>query len=130
MANIAGDLEVHPARIRRRVADELPFMATEQLIVRAVQAGGDRQVAHEAIRRHSIAAARALKDGAERNDMLDRLAADADFTLPFDEIRAAADPSRYVGRAPHQVDEFLAEVIEPIFAGGAAVTPEHEEVRV
>ena len=130
MANIAGDLEVHPARIRRRVADELPFMATEQLIVRAVQAGGDRQVAHEAIRRHSIAAARALKDGAERNDMLDRLAADADFTLPFDEIRAAADPSRYVGRAPHQVDEFLAEVIEPIFAGGLAMTPEHEEVRV
>jgi adenylosuccinate lyase len=130
MANVVGGLEVHPARIRRRVADELPFMATEQLIVRAVQAGGDRQQAHEAIRRHSIAAARALKDGAERNDMLDRLAADPEFTLPFDEIRAAADPTRYVGRAAHQVDEFLAEVVEPIFAGVPAMAAEPEEVRV
>ena len=67
-------LEVHPARIRRRLEDELPFMATEELIVRAVRAGGDRQVAHERIRQHSIEAARALKNGATRNDMLDRLA--------------------------------------------------------
>jgi adenylosuccinate lyase len=105
-------------------------MATEQLIVRAVQAGGDRQQAHEAIRRHSIAAARALKDGAERNDMLDRLAGDPEFTLAFDEIRAAADPGRYVGRAPRQVDEFLAEVVEPIFAGAPPMGPDPEEVRV
>src|ERR1051325_9024770 len=61
MENIASGLEVHPARIRRRLADELPFMATEELIVRAVRAGGDRQVAHERIRVHSIEAARALK---------------------------------------------------------------------
>src|SRR5687768_11034952 len=69
MANIASGLEVHRARIRRRIADELPFMATEELIVRAVRAGGDRQAAHEVIRRHSIAAARAMKDGGvARND--------------------------------------------------------------
>jgi len=131
MANVVGGLEVHPARIRRRVADELPFMATEQLIVRAVRAGGDRQEAHETIRRHSIAAARALKDGADRNDMLDRLAADAAFGLPADEIRAAAEPTHYVGRAPRQVEEFLEEVVEPIFAGyTAGGGSDGDEVRV
>ena len=130
MANVVGGLEVHPARIRRRVADELPFMATEQLIVRAVRAGGDRQEAHETIRRHSIAAARALKDGADRNDMLDRLAADAAFGLPADEIRAAAEPTHYVGRAPRQVEEFLEEVVEPIFAGYTAGGSDGDEVRV
>jgi len=66
MENIARGLEVHPARIRRRLADELPFMATEELIVRAVKAGGDRQAVHEVIRRHSIAAARAMKDDGSR----------------------------------------------------------------
>ena len=65
MANVSSGLEVHPAVIKRRVAAELPFMATEELIVRAVRAGGDRQVAHETIRKHSIEAARAVKDGAE-----------------------------------------------------------------
>ena len=69
MGNITSGLEVHPTRIRQRVADELPFMATEELIVRAVRAGGDRQAAHEVIRRHSVAAARAMKD----NDMVKRL---------------------------------------------------------
>src|SRR4051812_20460786 len=80
MENVARGLEVHPARIQRRLNDELPFMATEELIVRAVRAGGDRQVAHECIRRHSIEAARAMKNGAPRNDMLDRLCADPAFS--------------------------------------------------
>jgi adenylosuccinate lyase len=76
MENIVTGLEVHPARIRRRLEEELPFMATEELLVRAVRAGGDRQSVHERIRQHSIEAARALKNGASRNDLLDRLAAD------------------------------------------------------
>jgi len=130
MANVAGGLEVHPARIRRRVADELPFMATEQLIVRAVKAGGERNVAHETIRRHSIAAARALKDGeTERNDMLDRLASDPEFNVPVDELRAVTDARRFVGRAPRQVEEFLAEVVEPLLAAAPAQV-EQAEVRV
>jgi adenylosuccinate lyase len=111
------------------VDDELPFMATEELILRAVSAGGDRQVAHEVIRRHSIAAARALKDGAARNDMLDRLALDPEFGVPLDELRATISPRRFVGRAPEQVDEFLAEVIEPVLAGVHAPF-ERDEVRV
>lgn len=118
--NIAAGLEVHPARIRRRVNDELPFMATEKLLVRAVRAGGDRQAAHAIIRRHSIDAARALKDGAERNDMLDRLAADKAFGLSLGELRELTDPSQFTGRAPAQVDEFLAEVADPILAKAPA----------
>lgn len=114
MANIAGGLEVHPARIRRRVMDELPFMATEAMIVRAVEAGGDRQAVHEMIRRHSIEAARAVKDDAAPNDLLARLAADPEFPLDADDLRDLTEPSRFVGRAPQQVDEFLIEVIEPL----------------
>jgi adenylosuccinate lyase len=130
MENVAAGLEVHPARIRRRLLDELPFMATEELIVRAVRAGGDRQDAHERIRQHSIAAARALKDGAEKNDMLDRLAADASFGVSFDDLQSALRPDRFVGRAPEQVDEFLADVVDPILASHAVGESVVEEIRV
>ena len=130
MGNIVAGLEVHPARIRRRVEDELPFMATEELLVRAVRAGGDRQEAHEVIRRHSIAAAAAVKDGAPRNDMLERLAADPAFPVPLDDLHAALDPRRFTGRAARQVDEFLTEVIEPLLASGEDPLQLVEEVRV
>jgi adenylosuccinate lyase len=129
MENVARGLEVHPARIRRRLADELPFMATEELIVRAVQAGIDRQVAHECIRRHSIEAARALKDGAERNDLLDRLAKDREFGVSIRDLEAALEPRRFVGRAPEQVDEFLREVVDPLLVSENSQT-EAEDVRV
>jgi adenylosuccinate lyase len=121
MLNIAGGLEVHPARIRQRVGDELPFMATEELILRAVGAGGDRQAAHEVIRRHSVAAARAMKDEGKRNDMLERLAADADYGVPISDLRDALEPGRFIGRAAAQVDEFLEEIVEPLLAGTLAV---------
>jgi adenylosuccinate lyase len=129
MRNIASGLEVHPARIARRVSDELPFMATEELIVRAVEAGGDRQVAHEVIRRHSVAAADAVKNGASRNDMLDRLAADPEFAVPIDDLRNALDAKRFVGRSSEQVTEFLAEVVGPLLARTAG-TPADEALRV
>ncbi len=128
MENVVGGLEVHPARIARRLADELPFMATETLIIHAVQAGMDRQDAHERIRRASIAAARALKDGAAANDMLDRLAADAGWPVPAAEMAALLDARHFVGRAPEQVDEFLTGVVDPLLHG--ATGAEHEEVRV
>jgi adenylosuccinate lyase len=129
MENIAGGLEVHPAVIERRVAAELPFMATEQLIVRAVRAGGDRQVAHETIRKHSLAAARALKDGADSNDLLDRLAGDASFGVKLEDLEGVIDPRRFVGRATEQVDEFLRDVAAPLFAAEVA-RPEREGLRV
>lgn len=130
MENVVCGLEVHPARIRRRLNDELPFMATEELIVRAVRAGGDRLLAHERIRQASIAAARALKDGAERNDMLDRLAADQEFGVSIEEMQQTLDPHRFVGRAPEQVDEFLREVVEPLLTRHDDHGGQGDEVRV
>jgi len=129
MANIASGLEVHPSRIKQRVNSELPFMATEKIIVEAVARGADRQEVHEVIRRHAIEAARDSKDHARENDLLDRLANDAAIGLGRDQLALAADPARYVGRAPQQVDEFLEEVIEPLLAGITSA-PEQEEIRV
>jgi adenylosuccinate lyase len=124
MENIVRGLEVYPARIAARVDAELPFMATEELIVRAVRAGRDRQVAHETIRQHSIAAARAVKDGA-RNDMLERLAADPQFGVPLADLQSATDPNRFVGRAPEQVTEFLDDVRD-LLESRPAATPTDE----
>ncbi|MBI2796092.1 MAG: adenylosuccinate lyase [Gemmatimonadetes bacterium] len=129
--NLSRGLEVHPARIRRRLEDELPFMATEALLVRAVRAGGDRQAVHAVIRTHSIAAARAMKDEGKANDLLDRLAADPAFGVSVDELRRAIEPRHFTGRAPQQVEEFLAEVVEPrLRLHAAAVAAPLEEVRV
>jgi adenylosuccinate lyase len=128
--NIVAGLEVHPARIRRRLMDELPFMATEELIVRAVRAGGDRQEAHEIIREHSIAAARAVKHEGVVNDMLERLAADKRFKVSLNDMKTLLEPERFIGRAPQQVREFLAEVVDPILARSATGSAETEEVRV
>jgi adenylosuccinate lyase len=114
MRNIAAGIEVHPARIARRIADELPFMATEELIVRAVEAGGDRQAAHEVIRKHSVAAATAVKNGASRNDMLDRLAADPDYAVRIDDLQSVLDAHNFIGRSSEQVTEFLREVVDPL----------------
>jgi adenylosuccinate lyase len=130
MANVAGGLEVHRAVINRRVSAELPFMATEQLIVRAVRAGGDRQVAHETIRKHSLAAARALKDGADSNDLLERLGRDKSFGVNLEDLRGAIEPRRFVGRAPEQVDEFLRDVIGPLFSSEVSRPEIAEEIRV
>ena len=93
-------------------------------------AGGDRQRVHETIRRHSLAAARALADGAERNDLFERLETDAEFRLAPHELREAAEAKRFVGRAPEQVDEFLAEVVEPLLARAGSAADISAELRV
>jgi adenylosuccinate lyase len=108
-------------------------MATEEIIVRAVRLGADRQEVHEVIRRHAVDAARAVKGGAARNDLLERLAADAAFSalgVSLRDLEAAVDPARFVGRAPQQVDEFLLDVVEPILARHAGSAARVEEVRV
>lgn len=128
MANVAGGLEVHPARIRARVAAELPTMATEELLVRGVAAGGDRQALHEVIRQHAIAAATAVKDGAPRNDLLERLAADPVFPVPIGDLHDTLDPRRFIGRAPEQVDDFLGEEVRPLL--DAADETATEPIRV
>jgi len=111
-ANIADGLVVYPKVLARNLQAELPFMATENILMAAVAAGGDRQELHERIRRHSQAAATMVKQEGVANDLLDRLAADPAFAKV--DLDAALDPQQFVGRAPEQVDEFLAEVIEPI----------------
>jgi len=98
--------------IARHIAEELPFMATENILMAAVKAGGDRQDLHERIRRHSQDAARKVKMEGGQNDLLDRLKADAAFT--WVDIAAELDPARFVGRAPQQVDELLVGVIRPV----------------
>jgi adenylosuccinate lyase len=110
--NIVPGLVVHPAVIARHVAAELPFMATENLLMAAVQAGGDRQDLHERIRVHALTAAERLKDGAADNDLIDRIRTDPAFPpLDFDRVM---DPRQFVGRAARQVDEFIKRDIEPI----------------
>lgn len=130
LENIVSGLEVHPARIRARLNEDLPFMATEALIVRAVNAGADRQAVHEIIRGHSIAAARAMKDEGKANDMLERLAKDPAFPVASEDLAAVTDPMRFVGRAPQQVEDFLADVIQPILIAAGEAAPAKEEVRV
>ena len=122
--NISGGLVVNPEVIARNVEQALPYMATENLLMAAVAAGGDRQEVHEAIRRHSHAVTAALKAGAARNDLLDRLKADPLLAgVDFDAVLAGGP---FVGRAPEQVDEFLAEEVEPIRRRYAALGQQAE----
>jgi adenylosuccinate lyase len=110
--NVASGLIVYPRVIARHLRDELPFMATENILMAAVSAGGDRQELHERIRQHSQAAAANVKQHGGDNDLLDRLARDTAFaTLDWGRV---LEPSQFVGRAPRQVDEFLAEIVAPI----------------
>jgi len=110
--NIASGLVVYPNVIAKHLAEELPFMATENILMAAVSAGGDRQDLHERIRRHSQAAAAVVKEQGAANDLLSRLKADAAFAKV--DFAAALDPSKFIGRAPQQVDEFIAQVVKPL----------------
>jgi adenylosuccinate lyase len=109
-AHVAAGLEVHP-----KVARELPFMATETILMEASRRGGDRQALHERLRVLSLAAQDRVARG-DANPLLDAIAADPTFGLDRDEIDARVDPARFTGRSAQQVDEFLAEVVEPLLA--------------
>jgi adenylosuccinate lyase len=110
--NVAKGMIVYPATIAAHVAAELPFMATENILMAGVKAGGDRQELHERIRRHSMEAAEQVKIHGQANDLTDRLKSDEAFAdLDFERL---LDPSSFIGRAPQQVDEFLAAEVEPV----------------
>ena len=115
--------------IAKNLREELPFMATENILMAAVERGGDRQDLHERIRVHSHAAGRQVKEQGLPNDLLDRLRGDAAFQgLDFGNV---LNPARYVGRAPEQVDTFVAQVVDPIRRKYAAALEGAEvEVRV
>ena len=112
--NITNGLVVYPKVIASRLQAELPFMVTEEILMAGVEAGGDRQQLHEAIRDHSQDAARQVKEHGGRNDLIERLSRDALFNKV--DLKAGLDARKYIGRAPEQVDDFVAEVIEPIRA--------------
>jgi adenylosuccinate lyase len=114
MHNVASGLVVYEKTVRANLMDELPFMATENLLMAAVRAGADRQQAHEVIRRHSQDAAHHVKAEGGENDLLDRLCTEPMFAkVDFDDV---LDPMHYVGRAPEQVDRFVEQIVEPIRA--------------
>ncbi len=114
--NVASGLVVYPEVVRRNLLEELPFLASEHLMMEAVKAGGDRQAIHEALRVHSREAARIIKMEGGRNTLRELLAADPAFAGVAPKFERLLDPRRYVGRAPEQVDEFLGEVVEPLLA--------------
>jgi adenylosuccinate lyase len=126
--NVASGLVVYPEVIARNLNEELPFMATENIMMAAVAKGGDRQDLHERIREHSQAAANVIKQQGGANDLLQRLQADAAFaSVDFD---AAMDLRQFVGRAPQQVVEFIATEVEPIRQQLGDSTLVNEELRV
>ena len=114
--NVTSGLVVYDRVIDRRVREKLPFMATENILMRSVKAGGDRQALHERLRVHSHAAAANVKLEGGKNDLLERIKGDPAFPIEAEEIDAVLDPALYVGRAPEQVDEFLADVVDPILS--------------
>jgi adenylosuccinate lyase len=126
--NIASGLVVYPQTIARHLQDELPFMATEAILMEAVEKGGDRQDIHERIRQHSQAAAAVVKQEGRANDLIERLAGDAAFKGI--DLSATLDPAKYVGRAPEQVDEFIHDVVAPIRARYANEKKLAGEIRV
>jgi len=126
--NVTSGLVVYPRVIAANLDAELPFMATENILMAAVTAGGDRQDLHERIRQHSLAAAAVVKNEGGKNDLIDRLAADPAFAKV--DLTCLLDPAQFVGRAPQQVDEFLAEQIEPMRAKYGDRLAAEAEVRV
>lgn len=119
--NIADGLHVWPAVIKARLNLELPFMATEVILMDCVKAGGDRQELHEAIREHSMAAGRRVKEEGAQNDLLERIAKDPLFASVHAKLDTLIDASQFVGRAPNQVTEFLSEVVDPILTSNTIV---------
>lgn len=111
--NVASGLVVYPKVINRHIMEELPFMASENIMMDAVKRGGDRQELHELIREHSVAAGKRVKEDGEANDLIDRIAADPAFGMTKEEIEKNLDPKNYIGRSASQVTEFIEEYVNP-----------------
>ena len=130
LLNVSDGLVVYPKVVRSRVMAELPFMASENIMMKAVKKGGDRQELHERLRTHAVAAAAVVKQEGLPNDMIARVEADPAFGLTREEIEAELAPEAFTGRAPQQVEEFLAEVIEPLLAANADAVGQKAELSV
>ncbi len=128
--NVVDGLVVYPKVIEKHLMAELPFMATENIMMDAVKAGGDRQELHERIRELSMEAGRNVKVNGGENNLLELIAADPAFGLSLEDLKKTMEPSRYVGRAPEQVDAFLTQVVNPILEEYRDLLGEKAEINV
>ncbi len=115
-SNISDGIVVYPKIIRKRVMEELPFMATENILMAAVKRGGDRQELHEKVRVHSMEAARVVKEEGGTNDLITRIANDPAFDMSLEELNSVLSPENYIGRSREQVIEFLEEQVKPVLS--------------
>lgn len=128
--NVAEGLVVYPKVIEKRLLSELPFMATENIMMDAVKAGGDRQELHEKIRELSMEAGRNVKEKGLNNNLLELIAADPAFNLSLEELQKTMDPSKYTGRAELQVESFLRDIIRPMLAENQDILGAEAEINV
>ena len=128
--NVVDGLVVYPKVIEKRLMSELPFMATENIMMDAVKAGGDRLELHERIRELSMEAGRNVKEKGLDNNLLDLIAADPAFGLNEEELKKTMDPAKYVGRAPLQVENFLKKVVDPVLEANKDVLGMTAEINV
>ncbi|MGN0294363.1 MAG: adenylosuccinate lyase [Lachnospiraceae bacterium] len=128
--NVVDGLVVYDKVIHKHLMAELPFMATENIMMDAVKAGGDRQELHEKIRTLSMEAGRNVKEKGLDNNLLELIAADPSFGLNLEELQKSMDPSRYTGRAKEQVEEFLSDVIQPVLDANKEILGVKAEINV
>ena len=128
--NVVDGLVVYPKVIEKHLMSELPFMATENIMMDAVKAGGDRQELHERIRELSMEAGRTVKVEGKENNLLELIAADQAFNLSLEDLKKTMDPARYVGRAPLQVDNFLKNVVDPVLDANKELLGVKAEINV
>ena len=130
LINVCDGLVVYEKVIRQRVMNELPFMATENIMMDAVKKGGNRQDLHEKLRVHSQAAARVVKEEGGKNDLVERIAADPAFMVTREEIEAILQPEKFIGRSKEQVEEYLAGIITPLLQENKELLGEKQELSV
>ena len=128
--NVVDGLVVYPKVIKKRLMSELPFMATENIMMDAVKAGGDRQELHERIRELSMEAGRNVKEKGLDNNLLELIAADPAFNLSLEELQKTMDPAKYVGRAPVQVEAYLKNVVNPMLEANKEILGVTAEINV
>lgn len=129
-SNVADGLVVYPKVIAKHLESELPFMATENIMMDAVKRGADRQKLHERIRVHSMAASKIVKEEGGKNDLLQRIAGDSEFGVTLEQLNGIVSPEKYVGRAPQQTEEFISESVEPVLNKYHDVSEEKAEINV
>ncbi len=130
MMNVTSAIVVYPKMINRRIMNELPFMASENIMMNAVKKGGDRQVLHEKIREYSVIAGKRVKEEGLDNNLCELILADEEFKITRDELEAILKPEAFTGRSSAQVDEFLAEFINPILIANKEILGETAEISV